>query len=85
MALPDRGARRDADHDVRELPPGRLAHPQPAQLDGRLSAADRGQRRRLGLGGTRSISTSTLTRISRAAASSTSTATKSAAAESAQW
>jgi hypothetical protein len=35
MALPDRGARRDADDDVGELLPRGLAHPQPPQLDRR--------------------------------------------------
>ena len=33
MALADGRAGRHADHDVRELPPARLAHAQPAQLD----------------------------------------------------
>ena len=35
VPLPDRGARRDADHDVRELAAAGLAHPQALELDDR--------------------------------------------------
>ena len=41
MALPDRGTRRDADDDVREVRATRLADPEPPELDGRLELRDR--------------------------------------------
>ena len=42
VSLADRRARRDADHDVREVAAGRLAHAQPARaLTGGLDAGDR--------------------------------------------
>ena len=41
MPLADAGVRRDADDDVREVAPGRLAHPQPPQLDRRIQRRDR--------------------------------------------
>ncbi len=41
MPLPDRGARRDADHDVGEVAAGRLPHPQPTEVHGRLDRLDR--------------------------------------------
>ena len=51
VALRDRGSRRHADHDVRELPPRRLAHPETPQLNRRLDARDRRPRGFLRLGG----------------------------------
>ena len=51
MALADRRARRDADHDVGELAAAGLAHPQPPQLDRRPQRVDRSERGRFGLGG----------------------------------
>ena len=51
MALADRGARRHGDDDIGELAPGRLAHPQPAELDGRLERPDRVARRLMRLRG----------------------------------
>ena len=50
VALADRGAGRDADDDVRELPAAGLAHPQAAKLHRGLERADRprGDRVRLG-------------------------------------
>ncbi len=51
VALPHSGVRRDADDDVREVPPARLAHPQAAELHARLEPGDRRPRRLLGLGG----------------------------------
>ena len=51
MALADGRGRRDADHDVGELPPGRLPHPQPAQLDARAERGDRRAGGLLGVGG----------------------------------
>ena len=84
MPLADGGVEVDADHDVGEVASRGLAHAQPPQLDRRLDAGDGAAarpppRRRA----RRSISTSTLRRISRTAASSTMHATKSAAIESA--
>ena len=49
VALADRRARRDGDHDVRELLPRGLAHPQAPQLDPG-QRPDRGQRRLLRVG-----------------------------------
>ena len=39
VALPDRRAGRDPDHDVDEVPPGRLPEPHAAEVDGRLMPA----------------------------------------------
>ena len=41
VSLADRGAGRDADHDVGERPAGRLAQPEAPERDGRLEARDR--------------------------------------------
>ena len=41
VALAHRGVGGDADHDVREVAPAGLAHPQPPQLDRRLDRRDR--------------------------------------------
>ena len=45
VALPDRGAGRDADHDVGEMATGRAPHAQAAELDGRPERLDRATRR----------------------------------------
>ena len=75
VALADGGTRRDADHDVRELPARGVPHPQPPQLDRRVrSPRSRAIAAASASAGARSMSTSTLRLISRAAASSTSTA-----------
>ena len=50
VTLPDGGARRNADHDVGELAPRRLPHPQAPQLDPGLQTRDRGARSLLRLG-----------------------------------
>ena len=50
VTLPDRRARRHADHDVGELRPARLPHPQTSQLDRRPHRLDRRERRRLRIG-----------------------------------
>ena len=50
MALPNRGARRDGNHDVGELTATGLPHAQAAQLDRRLQRLDRRQGGRLRLG-----------------------------------
>ena len=44
-------ARRDGDHDVRELPRPRLPHPDTANVDRRLDPRDRRERRLLGVSG----------------------------------
>ena len=41
MALADRGAGRDPDDDVREVPAARLAHAEPPELDRRVERVDR--------------------------------------------
>ena len=83
MPLPHRGPRRDADDDVRERAPAGLTQ---AKAAARRPAARAGRspraRRPTASAGARSISTSTLRRISRTAATTTSKATKSAAIES---
>ena len=79
MPLPDRGARGHADDDVRELPVAGLPHPKPAQLDAGSSRSIAARATASASSGTRSMSTSTLPRISLIAARITSTETKSAA------
>ena len=84
VALTDRGARRDGDHDVGELPPAGLAHAQPAQLrPAARSPAIAARAAASASAGARSISTSTFRRISRAGGErARAAATKSAATES---
>jgi hypothetical protein len=48
MSLPDRRPRRDADHDVGEVPTRGLAEPKPPKLDRGIDAGDRLPSRRVG-------------------------------------
>ena len=50
VALADRSAGRDADHDIGERAPGRLPQAQAPHLDGRVERGDRGPRRTHGIG-----------------------------------
>ena len=76
VALPDGGLRRDADHDVREVPSRRLPHPERAGSTRGPIAAIACSAASSASAGARSISTSMFRRISRKAASRTSTATR---------
>ena len=82
VPLADGGARRDRDHDVGEVAPGRVAHPQPPHVHGGSIRAIASRAASAASAGARSMSTSTFRRISRTAATSTRQATNSAASES---
>ena len=82
MPQADRSRRRHTDHDVGEIPPGRLPHPEPPQVDRGCERDDRRSCRSLGVGGSAVHQDVDVAPHQRAAATSTRTATKSAAIES---
>ena len=80
VALPDGGARSDADDDVGEMRAAGLADPKATELDRRVEGRDRVRAQiRARRSGDRSMSTLTFRWTSRIAATTTSTETKSAA------